>query len=348
MPESLGVPGALGAKSHSAEAVNNAAPKKMPSVRSADMRRSESLNFARERAESVVSAALEEAVLPEHGLLSVDHSRPSAVAAEFFTKAGYSVDNQISFITKFLNTSEGRDKGFKFMQYWCQFLAWYTLGSKKLWPGSKDVISKRFEKIRSSTSTARKFFKLFNFLTFIQLAIKICVLEKDIVKKGLVFVRFIGLAGYFWFDHVNWASKVGIANGDPRKLAKTGLTCLLVSLSSTFCLDYMTFSSLQAEERALVLDREADMEIDGTLDKTEEAFYHDRQKALFTKKKAMAVQAAKNSLDAFAASDMVFSLKMVPGYVALANALSATIGVRLYYKRLVKETKAEQAKKKDK
>lgn len=68
--------------------------------------------------------------------------------------------------------------------------------------------------------------------------------------------RFLGLAGYFFFDHWVWAIKVCGLSGNSRALSRTGLAAQLFSLVCTFALDFRIAWELMLEAAILLREQQ--------------------------------------------------------------------------------------------
>ena len=68
--------------------------------------------------------------------------------------------------------------------------------------------------------------------------------------------RFLGLAGYFLFDHWVWGIKVCGLSGNPKALSRTGLAAQFFSLLCTFALDFRIAWELMLEAAILLREQQ--------------------------------------------------------------------------------------------
>lgn len=125
--------------------------------------------------------------------------------------------NVDSFL-KTLESTNGRDKLGKLIQYAARFCAWYLA---KYNPQDKASIAKA-QGVQKGVASARKLTRL---LKWWGMLIKI---QDSLLKKGfnhsiteiLRHLSTFGLANYFFWDNVNWSIGLGLIKGDATKFAK--------------------------------------------------------------------------------------------------------------------------------
>lgn len=125
--------------------------------------------------------------------------------------------NVDSFL-KTLDSTNGRDKLGKVMQYAARFAAWYLA---KYNPTEKEYIT-RATSVQKGIASARKLTRL---LKFWPLLIK---LQDSLLKKGLNQpladhlrnLSSFGMANYFFWDGISWAIGINLMKGDNAKYSK--------------------------------------------------------------------------------------------------------------------------------
>jgi len=108
-------------------------------------------------------------------------------------------------LLKFLETTSGRDKIARLLQYGSRFFSWYLLNYTKEYSG----YSKNFSALETQSSLARKLFRLAKSLQTFQAAWKSFTGENDLVLAATTVIQNIGLGLWLLYDHVIWANKIG-------------------------------------------------------------------------------------------------------------------------------------------
>jgi len=116
-------------------------------------------------------------------------------------------DNYNRFL-RLLETTNGRDKTVRLLQYGSRFLSWWLLNQ------SKPELAKRFSNLESHSSLSRKVFRLLKSLSYVQAAWKTMGQEEDSVVQSTGVVQNICLALWLYYDHIIWAAKIGLVQKD--------------------------------------------------------------------------------------------------------------------------------------
>lgn len=156
--------------------------------------------------------------------------------------------NVDSFL-KTLDSTNGRDKLGKLIQYAARFSAWYLA---KYNPSDKASIAKATS-VQKGVASARKLTRL---LKWWPLLMK---LQDAILKKGLNHslnevlrhLSSFGLANYFFWDNMNWAIGVGLMKGDAAKYGKWSMYGWFFGLAFAIIADTLAlFKAIKDHQKA--------------------------------------------------------------------------------------------------
>jgi len=158
----------------------------------------------------------------------------------------------ITRLVKFLETHNGRDKVVRTIQYFSRFFAWYLLVNNK--PEGHKIIAG----LEAHSSMSRKIFRLLKSVAFVQSASKVAVEETDAVVKVTTVVQHLALAVWLIYDHIIWATKLGLMQSDVAKHNKKANISWLISmiagaLKSAYLLQ-QTQQKINAEQKPDALD----------------------------------------------------------------------------------------------
>jgi len=110
----------------------------------------------------------------------------------------------INKLVKYLDTHNGRDKICRFLQYGSKFLGWWVMLH------NNTDLAKKFSSLETSSSMARKVFRLAKSIAFFQTALKSWYTENDVVVKLTTVVQNVSLGLWLVYDHIVWATKLGL------------------------------------------------------------------------------------------------------------------------------------------
>jgi len=118
---------------------------------------------------------------------------------------------QFNKLLRFLESNAGRDKIARTLQFISKFLGWWLVVN------GREDLAKRFTNLESSSSMARKLFRLGKSLSYFNNVATSYHEESDLVVKTTSCVGDAALGIWLLFDHVLWAGKLGIYTGDTTK-----------------------------------------------------------------------------------------------------------------------------------
>lgn len=130
------------------------------------------------------------------------------------------------------NTTLGRDKTYRAVQYFARFVAWYLLSK------GKTVDAARWNALKSHLALARKLLRLGKPVEHLQLALKAAMAAAPPAEQMSTIARQLAYFGYLSFDALVWASNIKFLTLTPetaQKIARISnrfwLAGILVSLT---------------------------------------------------------------------------------------------------------------------
>jgi peroxin-11B len=125
-----------------------------------------------------------------------------------------------------LDTTNGRDKFAKLMQYGSRLVAWYLVNYV---PTQKETAG-QLTKLEKGTANARKLFRLLRPLAFGMKALETLSKPKITVTDLLSSSSAVGFANYFFADHFVWFIRIGFLKGDEQFWVKWSFWGWLMAL----------------------------------------------------------------------------------------------------------------------
>ncbi|KAI0051739.1 peroxisomal biogenesis factor 11 [Auriscalpium vulgare] len=119
---------------------------------------------------------------------------------------------------KVLNTTLGRDKIYRAVQYFSRFFAWYLISK-----GYK-LEATRWNALKGHLATARKLLRLGKPLEHLQLALRAAQTTGEVREQVTTIGRQVGYFGYLTYDAIVWANSVRFIALKPDTAAKVNKT----------------------------------------------------------------------------------------------------------------------------
>jgi len=155
--------------------------------------------------------------------------------------------------SKYLATTDGRDKLYKFFHYGGRFMSWFAINYL-----GNPALGKYFANIDAIMSDGRKLLRLFKFVGEIE---KIGAIRES--RPGLIaanFLRNLGFAGYFLFNNISWMCKYGVVTGNEKKWGKISFYAWTVGLLFALCIDVSKFrENLRRQKKAIAAKAEGEV-----------------------------------------------------------------------------------------
>jgi len=228
---------------------------------------------------------------------------------------------------KVLGTTVGRDKLYRFVQYYSRLLAWVYLQR-----GDK-VNAARWDGLKGSFSNARKILRLFKFVEHLQSALK---LAQHAAPGDWVSVtqcaRQIGYVGFLFFDSVHWAHTTKLVTLSPSsaQLAnKLSMRFWVAGISLSIINGFQRFSQIRTERRKLRSRPSAQQEKD--LNPSSEAERKIRLQTLKAEYVAVRYQFVQDVLDWWIPASNLGIVNPSEGVLGLFGSVTSAIGFYLQW-----------------
>jgi len=186
------------------------------------------------------------------------------------------------YLNKFNGSVESKDKAYKVVQYGARFLVWFL--SVRLEKGNQDDVVVKLGKLDVAVTDARRLFRIFRFAaepTRILQSLQALNTSYNSsynssmalygVQLGLIVLRSVGYAGYFFFNPISWFIKMGIINNnilgkyDMATITRVSLKLWMLGVISWILLDtvqFVDFISNLKRRRKLNIVSEAQFQSD--------------------------------------------------------------------------------------
>ncbi|CAG8646815.1 3773_t:CDS:2, partial [Dentiscutata heterogama] len=129
---------------------------------------------------------------------------------------------------KYANTTVGRDKVYKGVQFFARFLAWYLNRLNY----DKETI-KRLNSLKSTIASARKLMRIGKFVEHLQFASK-ALKEKDEFARFTTVGRRLGYTVYLFCDSLIWAHSTGVYKFNQiKRITNTAYRFWIIGLMSS-------------------------------------------------------------------------------------------------------------------
>ncbi|PRP83577.1 hypothetical protein PROFUN_09126 [Planoprotostelium fungivorum] len=132
--------------------------------------------------------------------------------------------DNLNRVVRFMDTTAGRDKIVRLLQYSSRFFGWWLVNNNRL------DLAKKFSSIEAHASMARKVFRLFKSIAHLQTAAKTWMQETDTVVSLTTVIQNLSLAIWLYYDHVIWAHKLGLIQRDLAPLSRKSNTFWLIAM----------------------------------------------------------------------------------------------------------------------
>jgi len=132
--------------------------------------------------------------------------------------------DNVNRLIKFLEGHAGRDKVVRLLQYASRFTGWWLINNNNAEWG------KRFQSVESTSSLARKYFRLLKSISHLQTALRSYAQETDSIVKFTTVIQNLCLAMWLYYDHIILAAKVGIVKMDVSVQTRRSNTVWLLAM----------------------------------------------------------------------------------------------------------------------
>ncbi|OZJ03369.1 hypothetical protein BZG36_02997 [Bifiguratus adelaidae] len=231
-------------------------------------------------------------------------------------------------VLRFLNTTNGREKTYRGVQYFARFYAWHLFRQG----ATKDQIA-RWTNLKNTLAVARKLYRLGKPLEAGQSAYA-AVSHKDEFIRFTQLGRQIGYFGYYVCEMIGWLHSIGFyKNSNNARVLQTGfklwLAALLCSIASGL------YKLREINLRASVLERSKRAIAQGTeKEAAKGADVKVESKLLEKERYAVNYQMTQDVLDALIPAATLDYIGLDDGIVGLAGLTTSIMGGMTQWKKV--------------
>ncbi|PVV00964.1 hypothetical protein BB560_004635 [Smittium megazygosporum] len=137
------------------------------------------------------------------------------------------IDNQaVSLYIKFTSLSDGRDKLYRFFQYFSRFLVYHLSKDKQ-----NQALVIVLANLQNSLAQARKVLRLGKFIDCLKLAVSALNSPGEELGNIITAAARVSLGGFIFFDGLSWASTLGLLNPvKAARFARVSMKCWFTSI----------------------------------------------------------------------------------------------------------------------
>ncbi|KNE57212.1 hypothetical protein AMAG_02953 [Allomyces macrogynus ATCC 38327] len=231
---------------------------------------------------------------------------------------------QIARITKYTATTTGRDKVYRFIQYFSRFLAFRLLAADP--KGNKELASK-ITKLVKHLSLSRKLMRIGRPLEYFLNIMNGIATQKDEFIKYCLIGKNAALSVWMVFDFLAWAQGVGLwKSKNPELLSlrtnRFWITGLIFGLMSTW---YQITGVLKRHLALQKVKAQNKLTAEDTLAE---------EKAVHAASKKLARQVFQESLDILVPARGLKWVTLSDGFIGLSGALTSLMGAESQWKKV--------------
>ncbi|KAI8639914.1 peroxisomal biogenesis factor 11 [Parasitella parasitica] len=234
----------------------------------------------------------------------------------------------VDAFNRYLNTTVGREKLCRFVQYFARFYAFYLFRNG----APKDTIQ-RWVNLKTHLGNGRKFFRLLKPVEFAQTGIKSLSIQDEVLR----FTAVAKQAGMFFYylsevfvlsNSINFYKPANI-----KKITELGQKCWFFAIAASLISGLYKFKQLSVREHMLEKSRKA---IVNTEEKSESqiADLKTQEKALARDKYTTRYTFISDAVDIIIPSAGLGWLKADEGIVGLAGIITSLLAMNTQWKKL--------------
>ncbi|CAG8805581.1 37151_t:CDS:2, partial [Gigaspora margarita] len=220
---------------------------------------------------------------------------------------------------KYANTTLGRDKVYKGVQFFARFLAWYLSRINY----DKETI-KRLNSLKSTIASSRKLMRTGKFVEHLQQASK-ALKEKDEIARFTTVGRRLGYTVYLFCDSLLWAHSTGVYKFEQiKKITEVAYKFWIFGLTSSIihCIYKLHQNGLKKnffEKNSRSKNIESSEKISIT--------------ACLRERKNLTRQLLQDIFDIMIPTTSLGYIHLEDGIVGLAGVFSAIIGAKMQWEK---------------
>lgn len=235
----------------------------------------------------------------------------------------------VDHILKYLNTTTGREKLYRTIQYFSRFYAWHLFRQ-----GADKATVARWNNLKTALGTGRKLFRLFKPIEFGKGAIAALNVPDDVLRVSGA-MKQIGYLGYYLLEMFVYLHQIGfITLKNQKKIADTSFKfwagALTVSILSGL------YKLRQVQGRIEMLQRNSKLVKASTSEKDAQraADLKFQEKTLGKEKKDAVYQLVQDAIDFVIPTSSVGWINADEGLVGIAGTITSIMGAQTQWKKV--------------
>ncbi|KAI9284626.1 peroxisomal biogenesis factor 11 [Umbelopsis sp. AD052] len=232
-------------------------------------------------------------------------------------------------ILKYLNTTNGREKLYRTIQYFSRFYAWHLFRQG----ASKETVA-RWNGLKTNLASGRKLFRLFKPIEFGKGAVA-ALNVNDSVLRATGALRQLGYFGYFFVEMFVYLHQVGfITLQNHKKISDLGFKFWAAALA--FSVSNGLYKLKQVQGRIEMIKRNSKLVNASTSEKDAQraADYRMQEKALVKEKSDATYQLLQDALDFIIPSSTLGWIAADEGLVGIVGTVTSIMGASTQWKKV--------------
>ncbi|KAH8549398.1 peroxisomal biogenesis factor 11 [Umbelopsis sp. PMI_123] len=232
-------------------------------------------------------------------------------------------------ILKYLNTTNGREKLYRTIQYFSRFYAWYLLRQG----ASKETIA-RWNGLKTNLASGRKLFRLFKPIEFGKAAVATLNIN-DSVLRITGALRQLGYFGYYFVEMFVYLHQVGfITLQNHKKITDLGFKFWAAGL--VFSITNGLYKLKQTQAKIELVKRNSKLVKASSSEKDAQraADYRMQEKTLIKDKEDATYQLVQDALDLVIPSSTLGWINADEGVVGIVGTITSVMGAQTQWKKI--------------
>ncbi|KAJ3124552.1 Peroxisomal membrane protein PMP27 [Nowakowskiella sp. JEL0407] len=222
--------------------------------------------------------------------------------------------------SKFLNTTNGRDKLYRFVQFYSRFLSWYLQRVN----APKDAIES-YARLSAAVAQTRKLLQFGKQLELLRGIQKAFTIKDEIIKSTTIAKNFC-MAIWLSYDFLQWIHSVGFIKFDKiKEISKRAfqfwLAAIAISLVGTAHKLRMNTIKLEMQSKFIQAAKSDEKISPKEVDESKSVV-----RSLRAERITLAMATVQDLLDGLIPLSAMDYLAIEPGFVGLAGAITSILG----------------------
>ncbi|KAI9353106.1 peroxisomal biogenesis factor 11 [Pilaira anomala] len=234
----------------------------------------------------------------------------------------------VDHFNRYLNTTVGREKLCRLVQYFARFYAFYLFRNG----APKDTIQ-RWVDLKTHLGNGRKFFRLLKPVEFAQTGLKSLAIKDEVLRYTAV-AKQIGMAFYYLTEVFVLSNSINFYKSpNIKKITEFGQRCWMAAIAASLISGLYKFKQLNVREHMLEKSRKA---IVNTEEKSDAQISElkTQEKTLAKDKYNARYAFIQDAVDIIIPSTGLGYLKADEGIVGLAGIITSLLAMNTQWKKL--------------